>query len=281
MAQALRVGRVEARRRSQLPGGNGSATDRRAVKDDAVRWSVPRTIPRGLRPVPPFVGEILPSALAPWVEDTAERIQCPPDFVAVGAVVAAAAVIGRQIVIRPKRVDDWTVVPNLWGLAVGRPGVMKSAAMAEALKPLEPLIDDARIAYARHRAAQRFRQAEQRAREQALTRRLRQAFEHEEPTDGFRYAFEAPETAAPGERRAVFNRLLAASRVLSARRPLRVRFSRWASKVYFCPLMNRRCRPDTRAYSLLRTWSRASPRWRKMWNLSNRIRAWGAWWAVA
>src|SRR5712691_4666556 len=74
--------------------------------------------------------------------------------------------------------------------------------------------------------------------------------------------------------------LLAASSVVSARRPLRVRFSRCASKVYFCPLMNRRCRPDTRAYSLLRTWSSASPRWRTTWNLSNRMLACGAWRAV-
>jgi putative DNA primase/helicase len=148
---------------------------------------------------------MLPSALAPWVQDIAERAQCAPDFVAVGAVVAAAAVIGRQVAIRPKRVDDWTVIPNLWGLAVGRPGVMKSAALAEALKPLEPLIIDARIAYARQRAAQRFRQAEQRAREQALVRRLRQAFEQDEPTDGLRYAFEVPEIPGSGERRYVVN----------------------------------------------------------------------------
>src|SRR6266576_2494737 len=39
---------------------------------------------------------------------------------------------------------------------------------------------------------------------------------------------------------------------LLARRPSRVRFSRWASSVFFWPLMNRRSRPDTRAYSLLR-----------------------------
>src|SRR5712691_8971838 len=58
--------------------------------------------------------------------------------------------------------------------------------------------------------------------------------------------------------------------------------SRWASKVYFCPLMNRRrCRPDTRAYSLLRTGSSASPRCRSTWNLLNRMLACGACRAVA
>ena len=102
-------------------------------------WPAPQPIASGLPPVPAFDAHLLPSALAPWVADIAARAQCPPDFVAVGALVAAAAVIGRQVAIRPKRADDWTVIPNLWGLAVGRPGLMKSAALAEALKPLQPL----------------------------------------------------------------------------------------------------------------------------------------------
>src|SRR5262249_17824577 len=131
-------------------------------------WPQPDPIPSGLPPVPAFDAHLLPSALARWVADIAERAQSPPGFGAVGALVAAAAVIGRQVAIRPKRADDWTVIPNLWGLAVGRPGLMKSAALAEALKPLEPLIADARIAYERERVAHRFRHAEHRAREQAL-----------------------------------------------------------------------------------------------------------------
>jgi putative DNA primase/helicase len=45
--------------------------------------------------VPPFNGVLLPGALAPWVADVADRVQCPPGFVAVGVLVAAAAVIGR------------------------------------------------------------------------------------------------------------------------------------------------------------------------------------------
>jgi putative DNA primase/helicase len=40
------------------------------------------------------------------VADIADRVQCPPDFVAVGVVAAAAAVIGRRIAMRPKRQDD-------------------------------------------------------------------------------------------------------------------------------------------------------------------------------
>ena len=41
--------------------------------------------------------------------------------------------------VAPKQHDDWRVVPNLWGLIVGRPGVMKSPALGEVLKPLHRL----------------------------------------------------------------------------------------------------------------------------------------------
>src|SRR5215470_10922885 len=86
-------------------------------------WPEPRPVPRGRPAVPPFDAALLPEALAPWVADVAERVQCPPDFVAVGVLAAAAAVIGRKVAIRPKRHDDWAVVPNLWGVAVGPPGL--------------------------------------------------------------------------------------------------------------------------------------------------------------
>ena len=85
-------------------------------------WPEPQPVPQGRPPVPPFRLALLPAALAPWVADIADRVQCPPDFVAVGVMAAAAAVIGRQIAIRPKRQDDWAVVPNLWGSPWARQG---------------------------------------------------------------------------------------------------------------------------------------------------------------
>ncbi len=199
--------RSSPRTRPRAPAGKVNFKKRPGAAPAIVtaRWPAPQPIPSGLPPVPAFDAHLLPGALAPWLADIADRAQCPPDFVAVGAVVAAAAVIGRQIAIRPKRADDWTVIPNLWGLAVGRPGLMKSAALAEALKPLQPLTAGARIAYERQRATHRFRHAEHRARQQALTRRLRQAFEREEPTEDLQYAFEVPESPAPAEHRYVVN----------------------------------------------------------------------------
>ena len=78
-------------------------------------WPEPHPIPEALPPVISFDCALLPDTLRPWIEDIAQRVQCPPDFPAVGAMIALAAVVGRKIGIRPKRRDDWLEVPNLWG----------------------------------------------------------------------------------------------------------------------------------------------------------------------
>lgn len=102
-------------------------------------WPEPFPLPDSLPPVMPFDAELLPEALRRWVADIAHRSQCPPDFVAVGALVALSSLIGARHVVAPKQRDDWRVVPNLWGLVVGRPGVMKSPALAQSMAPLDRL----------------------------------------------------------------------------------------------------------------------------------------------
>ena len=102
-------------------------------------WPEPTPLPNGLPPVDRFDAELLPVALRAWVMDIAHRMQCPADFPAVAALVALSSLIGARAVIQPKARDDWQVVPNLWGAVVGRPGVKKSPALSEALKPLHRL----------------------------------------------------------------------------------------------------------------------------------------------
>ena len=102
-------------------------------------WPEPTPLPDALPPVDAFDPALLPEALRPWVMDIANRMQCPVDFPAVAALVAISSLIGARAVIQPKERDDWQVVPNLWGAVVGRPGVKKSPALGEALKPLHRL----------------------------------------------------------------------------------------------------------------------------------------------
>lgn len=107
-------------------------------------WPEPVPLPDNLPPVMPFDAALMPEALRGWVMDIAHRMQCPPDFPAVGALVALSSLIGARAVVAPKTRDDWRVVPNLWGLIVGRPGVMKSPALAQTLAPLSRLEADER-----------------------------------------------------------------------------------------------------------------------------------------
>jgi len=117
------------------PGGCNTS----GPKTNPTDWPDPQTLPDELPPVMPFDFSLLPDAVSPWIEDIAQRIQCPPDFPAVAVVVALAGVVGRKVGIRPKRRDDWLVVPNLWGAVIGRPGIMKTPAIQEPLKPLKRL----------------------------------------------------------------------------------------------------------------------------------------------
>ncbi len=110
-------------------------------------WGEPIPLPDGLPPVAPFSENLLPEALRPWVMDIADRMQCPADFPAVAAIVSMGAVIGRQLGIKPKRRDDWLVVPNLWGAIVGRPSLMKTPALAESRKMLARLEIEAKTKF--------------------------------------------------------------------------------------------------------------------------------------
>jgi hypothetical protein len=102
-------------------------------------WLAPVPIVLALPAVTPFDRDMLPSVIADYVLDVADRQQAPPDFVAVAALCGLAALLGNKVRIRPKQQDDWTVTPNLWGAIIGRPSAMKSPAMASALRPVYDL----------------------------------------------------------------------------------------------------------------------------------------------
>ncbi len=129
------------RERARKGGGNGRNGDGsgRDGGQTNEQWPHPKPLPAGLAPVEPFSSEFLPDALAPWVEDIANRLQCPTDYVAVTALTALGPVIGRRIGIKPQGKTDWIEIPNLWGTFIGRPGMLKSPAMGEALKPIHRL----------------------------------------------------------------------------------------------------------------------------------------------
>lgn len=143
----LESGLLQPRR---APEGNGRAA-RRPAAPTAVTveepWPAPRPLPpREIAP-PPLPGDLLPTALRPCLEDTAQRLSVPLEFVTMPALVALGSAVGRACGIRPKRKDDWTVVPNLWGAIVSGPGKLKSAAASEGTRFLRRLASNASKEY--------------------------------------------------------------------------------------------------------------------------------------
>lgn len=134
---------------------------------DLSPWPAPEPLPDQMRAVPLFDLNLLPHALRGWVADVAERMQCPVDYCAVAVMVALSATVGRQVAVRPRQHDDWTVIPNLWGAIVGPPGIKKSPPLRAMLTPLEDIerrlqrdYEDDRKAYeASLMAAQEFEKA--------------------------------------------------------------------------------------------------------------------------
>ena len=112
------------------------------VKDG--NWPEPVPLPPVEPGVPDLAEDLIPKALRPYICDAAERTQIPLCFVAVPAMVAMGSLVGRTVGIYPKQADNWLVVPNLWGLVIGRPGVLKSPAIKAGLKPLSRLSAEAR-----------------------------------------------------------------------------------------------------------------------------------------
>jgi putative DNA primase/helicase len=131
-------------RRDEIPRLVRSAIEKRGRAAGASvasvdAWPDPKPIVEALLPVAAFKGDFVPASLAPWIEDISDRLQCPGDFVAVAAITALGAVIGRRVGMKPQLKTDWIEFPNVWGAFIGRPGALKSPAMGEALKPIHRL----------------------------------------------------------------------------------------------------------------------------------------------
>jgi hypothetical protein len=168
-------------------------------------WPDPLPLPDPLPPVEPFEPTLLPEVFRPWIGDIAERMQCPPDYPAVAAMVALATVVGRRVGIRPKRRDDWLVVPNLWGGVVGRSGVLKTPAIQEPLRPLWRLEYEAGRAYEQAVTLWQVQQIIADAEKEATKKKIRDAVKKGEDATGLAENFLASQGSSPVRGRFLVN----------------------------------------------------------------------------
>ena len=128
--------------------------------------------------IPFDVERFLPNSSRDYVQDIAERIQCPVDFPALSLITVFSAAIGGRVGICPKAYDNWLSVPNLWGFIVGRPSLMKSPAVKCPISLLEPLEKKALLEYKMQmkefRAEERILLAEQKEADTQVKKLLKQ-----------------------------------------------------------------------------------------------------------
>ena len=98
-----------------------------------MEWKEPLPIKDELPQVEPMREDMIPDAFRAWVTEAADRMQVPVDYLVVPLLVVCCSVVGTSCRISPKQLDDWSVVPNLWGGIVGPPSMMKSPALNEAV----------------------------------------------------------------------------------------------------------------------------------------------------
>ncbi len=88
-----------------------------------------------------------PKEVEEWLDSLSQQMQVPVDDLAAPFLIYAGSVIGRMRGMRVRRGTDWIEFPNLWGMIIGRPSLMKSPAMKAARKPLTFLISVAKKLY--------------------------------------------------------------------------------------------------------------------------------------
>jgi hypothetical protein len=178
------------------PGRNGASADAdrggrttaQAAPEQTVsvgtEWSERSPLP-AIRPsVPTLPASMVPEPLRPWLVDAADRVKLPLEMVAVPAIVGAGGVIGRRVGIRPGEYDEFTVVPNLWGAVVARPGWMKTEAVKEAFRPIGRLIAKAKEEHQAASLLMEGKAARLKAELKAIERRMAMAARGEPPKEG-------------------------------------------------------------------------------------------------
>ncbi len=100
----------------------------------AADW--PDPIPLGEVPtVPPFPVDVLPAKLQALVRETAQAMNCPPDYVGVPMLAMAGGAIGNAYHLT--LAQGHTQAPCLYAAPIGRPGTCKSAPLKMLRRPFD------------------------------------------------------------------------------------------------------------------------------------------------
>ena len=156
-----------------MVGGDGEEEQER-------EWPEPKPIKAELKPVEPMGEGMIPAPFLPMIKDVCHRMSIPLDFVAIPIVIVAGSVIGTGCRVKPKRKDDWAIVPNLWGGIMGPPSRLKSPALEEIVKKQLGRLESEEIENHRADMASWLQEAEElKLKKSALVSEYKSAFKKE------------------------------------------------------------------------------------------------------
>jgi Protein of unknown function (DUF3987) len=113
------------------------------VEDDPTFDRPPEPIQESLSDVLPCPLATLPKQIADWIQGNAKHMQIAEDYFVAPFLVYLGSLIGRKRGLRLREGTSWIEFANLWGMAVGRPAMLKSPAMKAVIGPLEILANKA------------------------------------------------------------------------------------------------------------------------------------------
>lgn len=126
-----------------------TAQEVQAFIDDAIKelpvfqevWKQPKQIKSELLPVKKITKDMLPTDVYNYCMDEAKRADNMTfDLVAVCLLTSLGALIGARVAIKPKQLDDYSIVPNLWGGIIAPPSSKKSPAISAGTRHLDRLV---------------------------------------------------------------------------------------------------------------------------------------------
>src|SRR5215203_7046318 len=112
--------------------------DALGLDPDGPRYAVTplRQLPRN-ESTPTFPTDALPAPAKRLVDQAAKAIGCPPDAIALAALVALGSAIGNSRVVQPKR--NWSESAAIYGAVIAESGEKKTAAVGAATQAIQKL----------------------------------------------------------------------------------------------------------------------------------------------
>jgi len=100
------------------------------------KWGSPTPLSSITPSVRHLPDNLIPAPIYDWINDCAERISAPSEYFLIGFFTMLSGLVARQFCIQPKEKDSsWVVIPNLWGMIIGPPSILKSAYLKMMQKP--------------------------------------------------------------------------------------------------------------------------------------------------